>query len=144
MTDAPQTLCEELASGTLSNSFFYRVAELQVTELRLATNKNVPGYCVLVAKRHVGEPYELGKRECSAFFDDLMRSARALDQVFKPDKVNFEMLRNLVPHLHCHINPRYYGDPWPGSPVRPGVEPVLMTDREYRARVAKIRVLLLD
>lgn len=134
--------CVELANDVQANELFRRIAELQVTELLLAANENVAGYCVLVFKRHVREPYELSERDCAAFFQDLMNAARALEWVFNPTNMNFEMLGNVVPHLRCHINSRYYGDPWPGSPVRPGLEPVLMTDSQYRSRVAEIRAAL--
>ncbi len=32
-------------------------------------------------------------------------------------KMNFQLLGNAVPHLHCHILPRYYGDPAPSPPL---------------------------
>jgi diadenosine tetraphosphate (Ap4A) HIT family hydrolase len=43
----------------------------------------------------------------------MMRVGQALETVFKPLKMNFEILGNAVPHLHGHIVPRYYGDPAP-------------------------------
>ncbi len=135
-------LCAEIAAGVEANAYFHKIADLQVSELRLAANQNGPGYCVLVCKRHVREPYELSLEEQTMFFEDMMSAGRALERVFEPTKMNFELLGNLVPHLHCHINPRYYGDPWPGSPVRPGVPPVLLTPREYRERVGQIRAAL--
>ncbi len=135
-------LCAELASGVQANAYFHKVADLRVSELRLAANQNVPGYCVLVCKRHVREPYELSPEERGLFFEDMMATGLAVERVFRPVKMNFELLGNLVPHLHCHINPRYYGDPWPGSPVRPGVQPAYLTPDEYREREARIRAAL--
>lgn len=135
-------LCAEIASGVEANAYFHKVADLRISELRLAANQNVPGYCVLVCKKHVREPYELSPDERARFFDDMMSAAEALERVFEPTKMNFEMLGNIVPHLHCHINPRYYGDPWPGSPIRPGARPVLLTPREYEARAGQIRAAL--
>ncbi|PWT75060.1 MAG: hypothetical protein C5B60_05880, partial [Chloroflexi bacterium] len=43
------------------------------------------------------------------FFSDMMRVGKALEQTFNAVKLNFEILGNAVPHLHCHIKPRYYG-----------------------------------
>jgi diadenosine tetraphosphate (Ap4A) HIT family hydrolase len=135
-------LCAEIASGVESNAYFHKIADLRISELRLAANQNVPGYCVLVCKQHVREPYELESDERALFFEDMMSAAQALEWVFAPTKMNFELLGNIVPHLHCHINPRQYGDPWPGSPVRPGEELVLLTPQEYRDRVERIRAAL--
>ncbi len=135
-------LCAEMASGIQANEYFHKVADLAISELRLAANQNVRGYCVLVCKKHVREPYELRSVERAIFFEDMMSSALALERVFQPIKMNFEMLGNLVPHLHCHINPRYYGDPWPGSPIGPGVPHVLLPPEEYEARARQIRAAL--
>ena len=33
---------------------------------------------------------------------------------FRPDKVNYELLGNMVPHMHWHVVPRFRTDPlWP-------------------------------
>lgn len=55
-----------------------------------------------------------------AFFRDLVEAAQALDAAFGPTKMNVEILGNSVPHLHCHLVPRYYGDPAPGRPMPTG------------------------
>jgi diadenosine tetraphosphate (Ap4A) HIT family hydrolase len=74
---------------------------------------------MLLCKKHLREPYELPHDEQHLFFEDMMRVGRALESVFAPVKMNFEMLGNSVPHLHCHIKPRYYGDPPVAFPFGP-------------------------
>jgi diadenosine tetraphosphate (Ap4A) HIT family hydrolase len=56
--------------------------------------------------------------------------------------MNFEILGNAVPHLHCHIKPRYYGDPAPGRPISLDGAETRLTAPEYAARVATIRAAL--
>src|SRR5262249_25392400 len=85
----------------------------------LSSNQYAPGYCVLICKKHVREPYELPPDECAQFFADMMRVGRALETIYHPIKMNFQLLGNAVPHTHCHIIPRYYGDPRPGMPLDP-------------------------
>jgi diadenosine tetraphosphate (Ap4A) HIT family hydrolase len=75
---------------------------------------------VLICRRHVREPFELSLQEQSQYWQDLMEAGRAIQGVFGPIKVNFQILGNLVPHLHTHIVPRFYGDPAPGRPLDPG------------------------
>ena len=36
---------------------------------------------------------------------------------FRPLKLNYEILGNVYPHLHCHIFPRYPDDPGVKDPV---------------------------
>ncbi len=135
-------LCAELATDAPANAEGYAVADLTISRLRLSVHQSLPGYCVLICKKHVREPYELSHEEQLRFFEDMMRVGRALEQVFDAVKMNFELLGNTVPHLHCHIKPRYYGDPAPGIPIWPDQRPLLLAPGEYEERVALIRAAL--
>ena len=132
--------CAEVRSGATEEG--YVVARLQLSHLRLMHNQFVPGYSVLVCTRHVPEPYHLSPEEQVCFFQDLVRAARALDRVFAPTKMNVNLLGNLVPHLHAHLVPRYYGDPAPGRPIDPGLKVVTLTPGEYQERVRQIQAAL--
>ena len=43
--------------------------------------------------------------------------ARAIEECFRPHKMNYELLGNQVPHLHWHLFPRYAHDPDALRPV---------------------------
>ncbi|HET7037229.1 MAG TPA: HIT domain-containing protein [Thermomicrobiaceae bacterium] len=75
----------------------------------------------------------------AAFFEELMQVGQVLVRAFQAVKMNFEILGNAVRHLHCHIKPRYYGDPAPGYIINPADRLLLLTDAEYQERVAAIR-----
>ena len=105
-------------------------------------NQFVPGYCVLLCLKHVREPYELEPEDCATFLDDMMRTGKALEDVFRPIKMNFERLGNGMPHLHCHIKPRFYGDLSPGIPIDQNAMMVVLTPEEYEERVKLIRTAL--
>lgn len=132
-------LCVEVASDQAANEHGCTIADLTVSRLRLAKNQWVPGYCVLISAIHVREPYELGPNERAAFFDDLMRAGRAIETVYRPLKMNFQMLGNAVPHLHCHLVPRYYGDPAPNRPLDPNLGTRLLAADEAGERIAALQ-----
>jgi diadenosine tetraphosphate (Ap4A) HIT family hydrolase len=92
----------------------------------------------------VREPHELAPEERVDFLTDLLDAGEALAQAYAADKINYQILGNLVPHLHAHIQPRFYGDAYPGQPVS-GVpeQPVFLTGDEYLERIAAIRAALL-
>ena len=69
------------------------------------------GYCILVARPHAAELHHLPADDRHRYFDDLCRLARAVEQEFRPRKLNCELLGNQVPHLHWHLFPRYESDP---------------------------------
>jgi len=132
--------CAEVQSGVTNEG--YLVARLQLSHLRLMSNQFVPGYCVLLCTRHVAEPYQLSPAEQVCFFQDLVRAMQALDRVFTPVKMNVNLLGNLVPHLHAHLLPRYYGDSAPGRPIDPGEQVVRLTPDEYQQRARQIEAAL--
>jgi diadenosine tetraphosphate (Ap4A) HIT family hydrolase len=135
-------LCLECRSHEHANAHGYTITDLQISRLRLAKNQFIPGYCVLICTRHVREPYQLPRDEQTRFFEDLMRVGQALEAVFNPIKMNFELLGNLVPHLHAHVVPRYYGDSAPGRPIDPGAQVVTLTPEDYSERVQLLRAAL--
>jgi diadenosine tetraphosphate (Ap4A) HIT family hydrolase len=112
-------LCGAVASDAVADAHGHTVADLRLSRLRLASNQSSPGYCILICARHVCEPHELTADERERFFADLCDAGRAIATVFGAFKMNFQLLGNLVPHLHAHITPRYRDDPVPGGPISP-------------------------
>ena len=134
--------CAEVISRQVSDNYGYTIADLSFSRLRLCKNQYVHGYCVLICHKHVREPYELPQDERDLFFDDMMRAGLALENVFKSIKMNFEILGNAVPHLHCHLKPRYFGDGAPNRPIDPNMETVILEPEEYLKRVGMIKEAL--
>jgi len=75
------------------------------------------GYTLVIWHgRHVAEPTALGNEEAVGYWLEVLEVARALQQHYRPLKMNYETLGNTVPHLHTHLVPRYLEDPAPGRP----------------------------
>ena len=47
--------------------------------------------------------------------------ARALTNVYRPCHLNYDLLGNLVRHVHVHIVSRFEDDPCPNTPLTPWV-----------------------
>ncbi len=133
--------CADVRAAEPENRFSFLVAELSLSHLRLGRNQHLPGYCALICTRHVREPYELSEPDRAAFFSDMARAGQALERAFGAVKVNYQILGNTVPHLHCHITPRRYGDAYPGRPPDLDREETVSAE-EYARRVALIRAAL--
>lgn len=86
------------------------IAELSVSKLYLNPNQRWLGYSYAVFKDHVTDLHLLSEADSNAYYQDMMRAANAIVKAFHPDKMNFDNLGNVVPHLHWHIIPRYAGD----------------------------------
>lgn len=84
--------------------------------------------------RHVAEPTELTDDEATAYWRELLTVGRAIEQVLRPVKLNYDTLGNSLPHLHTHVVPRYADDPRPGWPFPfPDPEPPDRSEDELRA-----------
>ena len=75
------------------------------------------GYCVLVARTHARELSDLGADERRAYLDEMCLLAQGIEASFRPQKLNYELLGNQVPHLHWHLFPRYTNDTDARRPV---------------------------
>lgn len=94
------------------------VAELSSGLVHLKHDADYRGFCILVFRRHAVELHELTEPERRQWMEDIARVGEVVTGVCNPAKLNVAMLGNMVPHLHCHIIPRYPEDPeWGGPPA---------------------------
>jgi len=112
MTGAECVMCARVAGeGPLF------VADLPTSRVYFNEDQFFPGWVFVVLKRHALELYELEASERAAQIEDVNRVARALARVYQPVKMNYELLGNLVPHIHWHLVPRLATDPALRSPI---------------------------
>lgn len=121
-------LCRQLAMPLGTDP--ERLADFPHAVIVLGRWQYFQGYCVAVARRHVRELHDLSKNEQHAFLDDVVAVSQTLAKIFGPRKLNVEMLGNQVPHLHCHLFPRYEDDPDHLKPVWVALDRGESDDRE--------------
>jgi len=133
-------VCDLIHSDAKDDEHLIQICDLTLSRLYLAKNQFVKGYCVLICYKHVIEPYELSRPERAMFFDDVARVACVLQKIFTADKMNYNILGNLSPHLHTHILPRYFTDSAPHRPIDPALKghEIFLTTAEYKERISWI------
>jgi diadenosine tetraphosphate (Ap4A) HIT family hydrolase len=89
----------------------------------------------------VVEPTELSEEEATAFWFDLVRVGRAMQVVYRPLKMNYQLLGNRVPHLHWLVAPRFWDDVAPGDSL-PGSGYQGFTEEAVRREVTQLRAVL--
>ena len=67
----------------------------------------VPGWLMLIARRHVGGPAHFNVPEASSFGPLLCRLEKALEEVSGALRVYTAALGESWPHFHAHLIPRY-------------------------------------
>ena len=116
------------------------IAELETSRAFLHEDQFFPGYVLLVLRRHATELYQLEAGERRAHLEEVSRVAEALARVFRPVKMNYELLGNQVPHIHWHLVPRLSTDPEPHAPIwRVAHEPAPLPPAAVRERIDLIR-----
>ena len=92
----------------------------------LAADRDYPGFCRVILKRHVREMTDLDVEAKQRLMQVVFATEQALRQLMQPAKINLASLGNMTPHLHWHVIPRFADDKhFPGSvwgeARRPGV-----------------------
>ena len=121
-----------------------RIIELKHSYVILNRDQFFPGYTLLFTKTHVTELFHLERDVRSELIEEVSRVAAALHDAFHPEKINYELLGNMVPHMHWHLVPRFTSDPlWP-RPIWAEAHPeAVLTSGDYRQRIEQIRKALL-
>ncbi len=121
----------------------FLVAELEFTRVLLNRDQFFTGYCFVVAKDHVTELFHLESAQRGILMEEVNAVAAAVAAAFRPDKVNYELLGNMVPHMHWHVVPRFRSDPlWPRPLWAEPHEELILTVEEYALRIAVIKANL--
>jgi len=120
-----------------------RIAEFTLSYLMLNRDQYFPGYCFLISKEHVTELFHLAPPVRQELIEEVNRVAAVLTGLFKPDKINYELLGNMVPHMHWHLVPRFIEDPlWPRPIWSEPHDELILAPEEYAERIAMIRQAL--
>ncbi|MBC7963557.1 MAG: HIT family protein [Steroidobacteraceae bacterium] len=120
-----------------------RIVEMTHSYALLNRDQFFPGYTLLLTKKHATELFHLDRLVRSELMEEVSRVAQALYRTYSPAKINYELLGNMVPHIHWHIVPRFASEPlWP-RPIwaEPHNELILAPD-EYQQRITAIRSVL--
>ena len=103
--------CEICRKLSAASSGVNLIHEFKHSVLVVGDHQLFPGYCILLSKTHVREPFELALDVQTTMFQELMLSAQAIHSAFKPWKMNYGCYGNQAPHVHWHLFPRYEADP---------------------------------
>ena len=93
------------------------VIELKAGYVVLGDHQFYKGYTLLLSKNHISEIHLLPSSTQRELMSELVLVGEAIYNLFKPKKLNYELLGNEFSHVHWHIFPRYLNDPNPTMPI---------------------------
>ena len=122
-----------------------RIHTFEHSYLTLNRDQFFPGYCLLSTKDHVTELFHLDEKVRHELIDEVSLAAEVLADIYRPTKINYELLGNMVPHIHWHLVPRFDSDPlWPKPIWSEPREEKTLTDDAYVTTIAAIKKALID
>ncbi|MGQ0812672.1 MAG: HIT family protein [Nitrospiraceae bacterium] len=121
----------------------HRIADCGLTIAFLHEDQYFPGWTVLVFKQHATELFHLPPDQRSRLLEEVTAMAEVLTLEYQAVKINYELLGNVLPHIHWHIIPRMADEPSRKEPVwRITHEPKHLGPAALRREVARIRTRL--
>ena len=93
------------------------VYELETGYAVIGDHQHFKGYSLFLLKEHITELHFMSNTMKSKHLEEMSIVYEAVYNVFKPDKMNAELLGNGDPHIHWHLYPRYNSDPLKRQPV---------------------------
>lgn len=116
-----------------------RIIELEHCYVQLNRDQFFPGYTFVFTREHVSELFHLNHEVRQGIVEEVNRVAEALFQVYQPAKMNYELLGNMVPHMHWHLVPRFSNDPlWPRPIWSEPHEEKQLSRNEYVREIGRI------
>jgi diadenosine tetraphosphate (Ap4A) HIT family hydrolase len=117
-----------------------RIAELPHSYVILNRDQYFPGYTLLFTKDHATELFHLDREVRTALMEEVSSVAQALYTAYAPAKINYELLGNMVPHIHWHIVPRFQSEPlWPRPIWAEPHEERILSPGQYQQHIETIR-----
>lgn len=98
--------CVYCDKGEKLDELMIHICSLSQSDVYLVRNQNFPGRCVVAFKDHKTEIFQLTDEERNGFMHDVSITAKAIFDTYEPDKLNYGIYGDGVPHFHVHIIPK--------------------------------------
>ena len=135
--------CFYCENGEKLRSLMIEICELPYSKVYLNRDQKHRGRCIVALKDHKTEYFQLTPEENAGYFAEVSKVARAIFDLYHPDKINYATYGDGVPHVHVHIVPKYKdGLNW-GAPFDDTLPKQLLSDGEYGEMVEALRTEIL-
>lgn len=114
--DAPR-MSDDFSLDPRLRADTHPVGDLALCSVLLMDDARFPWLILVPRRPSVSELTDLNEADAAALTGEIRLTARVIQSLAKPDKVNVAALGNVVEQLHVHVIARFRSDPaWP-SPV---------------------------
>lgn len=115
------------------------IMHLSYSTVYFFSDQKNPGRCVVAYKEHYRELHEIPEKDCIQYIKEVRGVAKAISELYHPDKLNYAIYGDGVPHVHFHIVPKYKdGISW-GGPFSDKLPVVHLSEQEYASQIKQLR-----
>ena len=134
--------CAYCVEGELVAKFGIKICELDTCKVYLFKEQSHRGRVIAAHKKHVGDMTELTSEERNAYFEDIAKISKAMQEIFKPQKINYGAYGDTGHHLHFHLVPKYTDEFEWGGTFAMNPDRVYLSDEEYTELVNTLKEAL--
>lgn len=131
--------CLYCTSNETLHNLMIEICHLRVSRAFLFKEQTYHGRCLVAYDKHVNDLNELDDEQRNLFMADVADVTRAMQQLFKPEKINYGAYSDKLSHLHFHLAPKYVDGPDYGGTFRMNPGEVYLTEAEYEEMVQSLR-----
>jgi diadenosine tetraphosphate (Ap4A) HIT family hydrolase len=132
--------CMYCAQDDRLEKLMIEICKLRVSTVFLFREQTYRGRCVVALNEHHRELFHLSQEMQDAYLRDVAQVARAVEQAFSADKINYGAFGDTMPHVHFHIVPKYENGPaWGKMFEMNPLENNQLTELEYQEIIGQIK-----
>ncbi len=131
--------CSYCAEGKLLDAFGIKICELPMSKVILFREQSHRGRVIVACSRHVDDISDLTREQRAQFMEDISDVAKAMHELFHPDKINFGAYGDTMHHLHFHLVPKYKDEFEWGGVFAMNPQQKFLSDEEYEELIRLYR-----
>lgn len=131
--------CAYCIEGELVDKFGIKICELETCNVYLFREQSHRGRVIAAHKKHIGDISKLSDEERNEYFSEINLISKALQKLFKPQKINYGAYGDTGNHLHFHLVPKYKDEFEWGGIFAMNPDKVYLEKTEYSEIVNMIR-----
>ncbi|WKZ33741.1 MAG: HIT family protein [Thermodesulfobacteriota bacterium] len=117
----------------------FEITRLKLSLALLMNDSSFPWVILVPMREGVTELHDLPAVDRAVLMEEMAAASRAIEKLYRPDKINIGALGNIVPQLHIHVVGRKRDDrAWPG-PVWGSGSPLPYPEAALKAALASLK-----
>lgn len=122
----------------------FEITRLKLSLALLMNDSSFPWVILVPMREGVTELHDLQSADRAVLMEEMAAASKAIEKLYRPDKINIGALGNIVPQLHIHVVGRNKKDrAWPG-PVWGSGAPVPYSKDALKAALESLRKAFQD